>query len=55
MQGERTWDLGVADARAARTGRLGQVTWKFVVPRAAKPGRARLVAGDAQPAWVRIG
>jgi hypothetical protein len=48
VQGDRSWVLGRADAGTAEEGRLGQVSWTFRVPMAAKDGPATLRAGMAE-------
>jgi hypothetical protein len=54
VQGDRRWNLGAVDAGTAADNRLGWVTWRFEVPPAAKPGPARLVTDDGEPARVRV-
>lgn len=44
----RSWDLGVADADES-----GAISWTFVVPGDARPGRARLI-GASRPTTVRL-
>jgi hypothetical protein len=50
----RSWALGTADAGTAEEQVLGQVTWRFEVPRGLHPGRARLVADGSQPVVVEV-
>ncbi|QBR90989.1 hypothetical protein [Nocardioides euryhalodurans] len=54
VQGDRSWELAVADADTAANDRLGWVTWVFELPAGVRPGAARLVAEDAQPVRIRI-
>ena len=54
VQGDRAWNLGVADARSAGDNQFGWVTWTFRVPRGVEPGSARLVPDAAEPVEVRI-
>lgn len=53
-QGGHTWTLGVADAGSAADSELGQVEWTFLVPRAARPGRATLLTDYSDPLRIRI-
>jgi hypothetical protein len=48
VQGDRGWVLGTADAGTAEEGRLGEVSWRFRVPRAAADGPAVLRAETAE-------
>lgn len=54
VQGDRTWDLDVADARTADDNQAGWVTWTFVLPADAKAGSAKLLPDEAEPVPVRI-
>lgn len=45
----RTVPLGTADADET-----GLVTWRVELPGSVRPGRARLVAGDAEPVPIRV-
>ena len=54
VQRDRTWDLGVADAGAAESNRLGWVTWTFRGPTGAEPGPAKLLAEQAEPVRISI-
>lgn len=54
VQGNRTWQLGSADAGAAADNRLGRLAWTFTVPADLSEGPARLVAEQAEPERIRI-
>ena len=53
VQGDRTWELGVADAEESGD-HLGWVSWPVELPRGVKPGPAMLEADPAPPVRVRI-
>jgi hypothetical protein len=48
------WIVGSADAGTAEHNQLGHVTWIVKVPGGLKPGRAFLVADDAQPVKLTV-
>lgn len=54
VQGDRTWEVAVADAGRAEDNRLGWVEWEFEVPSGVRPGRAELHAEGAEPVRVRV-
>jgi hypothetical protein len=54
VQRDRTWDLGVADAKTAESNQLGWVTWTFDLPAGAQPGPAKLVPEHAEPVRIQI-
>ena len=47
-QGTKVWDLGVEDAGTVVDDGLGRITWQVSVPPGVRPGRALLVAGEAE-------
>jgi hypothetical protein len=53
-QGGRSWMLGTEDAGTLAQDRLGHVTWTVRLPTEVEPGRARLIAPDADPLPIRI-
>lgn len=52
VQGGRSWSLGTVDAAAGDP--FGTASWEVVIPAQARPGHARLEAGDAQPVQIRL-
>lgn len=54
VQGDRAWELGVADAGTADDNQLGWVARTFTVPDGARTGPARLLAEHAEPQRIRI-
>ena len=47
-QGTKVWDLGVEDAGSVVDDGLGRITWQVSIPTGVRPGRALLVAGEAE-------
>lgn len=54
QQGSRTWELGEADALSADEGEVGHVAWTITLPTGLEPGRARLLADNAEPLRLRV-
>jgi hypothetical protein len=54
QQGSRSWWLGTENAGTAEENRLGQITWTVRLPADVAPGRALLVAPQADPLPIRI-
>ena len=54
VQGERTWELDVADAGSAEDNHLGWVTWTFQLPAEVERGPARLVPDGGQSVRITV-
>lgn len=54
VRGTRTWPLGTADAGTEEDGRLGEVSWEFVLPADLPPGPAVLRVDGADLAEVVV-
>lgn len=53
-QDGRSWMLGTEDAGTSAQDRLGHITWTVRLPTEVEPGRARLIAPNADPLPIRI-
>jgi hypothetical protein len=53
-QGSQSWRLGTKNAGTAEQNRLGQISWVVRLPADVAPGRALLVAPQADPLPIRI-